>query len=86
MVTRSEETSAYSAQEIADAQRELDLHPDFSTFWESRTGQDHLQVIIDLKLQPATTEAQRREWHREAMAAARANDDDIEAHAGRYAR
>lgn len=71
LMSTSVEGSAYTDEEIADAQRELDAQPDFSPFWESRRGQDALSCIIDCKLEPTTTEQARREMHRQAMAEAR---------------
>jgi hypothetical protein len=80
----SEETCAYTAEEIADAQRELDLHPSNSTFWDSRSGQDHLRVILDLKLEPKTTEAERRAAYRAAMSAPIDDEESFEDHRASY--
>lgn len=72
----SEETSGLSAQEIADAQFDLDHHPDSSAFWDSSRGQESFGIALDLGLQPKTTREFRNEWHRAEMAAARSGEDE----------
>lgn len=61
----------YGEEEIARAQFDLDHHPDFSTYWESRAGQDALSLALDCHLKAQTTSEFRRNWHREQMRAAR---------------
>lgn len=69
-VTRKMKDENYTAQEIADAQSDLDAQPSFSPYWDSRSGQESLRCIQDCKLVPNTTEQARREFHRAAMAEA----------------
>jgi hypothetical protein len=71
VMSTSEENSTYTAQEIADAQHALDHYPDYSGFWESASGQEHLSLALDLGLVAATTGEYRRGWHRAEIAAAR---------------
>lgn len=61
----------YEECEVDGAQQSLDLQPSNSLYWDSRAGQDDLNIIRALGLQPNTTEAQRRDGYRRAMAAAR---------------
>lgn len=74
MSTRVYEGSGYTAEEIAEAQAELNFHPASSPYWESRSGQDHLAVIQALDLKPKYTEAQMRETYRRARAQAEWED------------
>lgn len=59
--------SQFKEWEIKHAQDNLDIQPSNSPYWESRAGQDDLQVIRELNLQPETTEQERRRGHHEAM-------------------
>lgn len=64
MNTPVAEVCEYTAAEISDAQSVLDFHWERSQFWDSSDAQDHLEVIIALKLKPRTTEEERRWNHR----------------------
>lgn len=57
----------FTTTEMSDAQWALDHYPSNSSYWDSFTAQDHLEVIVDLNLQPNTTEQWRRTWHHEQM-------------------
>ncbi len=69
-------TQGFEEGEVDGAQQSLDLHPSNSPYWDTKAGQDDLEIIQTLGLQPNTTEAHRREWHRREMATARASLDD----------
>lgn len=60
----------YTESEMNEAQFALDHHPDWSQFWESRRGQDCLDLAMQLDLKASTTPAYRRKWHNEGMRAA----------------
>lgn len=55
------------AEQIERAQLNLDLHPSYSAYWDSRAGQDDLEIIHALNLQPRTTEQERRDAHYAAL-------------------
>lgn len=57
--------------EINEAQFALDHHPARSPFWDSRQGQDVLEVAHIFHLKPATDESFRRQWHARQMREAR---------------
>jgi len=56
----------FTTHEIKEAQVSLDTQPDFSPFWDSRSGQNQLEVIQTLGLTPSTTEYERRQIHHNA--------------------
>lgn len=56
----------FTASEIADAQRELDFHPNYSPYWDSRSAQDVMLIASVCGLTARTTDAERRELYREA--------------------
>jgi hypothetical protein len=64
----------FSEQELSDAQWALDHYPSGSTYWDSHSAQDHLEVMLKAGLKPATTEQWRLEWHREQVRRARLED------------
>lgn len=62
---------SFSADEVASAQGMLDIQPDQSPYWDTGAGQDDLEIIQALGLQPAHSNAVRLAMHSEAMRAAR---------------
>jgi len=68
--------SDFSEQEIADAQFDLDHHPEWSPFWDSSRGQESASITLDLGLVPATSYDERNTWHREQMDAAREDENE----------
>lgn len=55
----------YSADDIKHAQAMLDLHDDSSPYWDTRKGQDDLNVIVDLNMVARVPNNQREELRRE---------------------
>jgi hypothetical protein len=64
----------YSPAEIADAQYDIDHHPDFSPFWDSSRGQESARIALAVKLEPVTSSYFRRTWHSNAMREARGQE------------
>lgn len=60
-------TQGFSEGEIDGAQASLDLQPSNSPYWDTRAGQDDLEVIQSIGLTANTTEAARRRVHARAM-------------------
>ena len=69
MSTREFTPADFSAQEIADAQRELDFHPDNSPYWDSRSAQDVMLCAQVCGLSSRKSNAERRELYRQAREA-----------------
>ena len=57
----------YSEEEIAEAQKAIDFYPDTSSFWDSSTGQEVLDIVKVHKLKSTNTNRERCRLHAEAI-------------------
>jgi hypothetical protein len=57
----------YTKEEIANAQADLNFHPNASSFWDSSTGQEVLEIARAHKLDATNTNRERCALHAAAM-------------------
>lgn len=58
----------YTSEEIAAAQRDLDLYPNASSFWDTDSGQETMRIARQYSLESTNTNRERCKIHAEMMA------------------